>query len=329
MAGISSKALAFGKENKYKFNGIEQNNDFDLNIYEAFYRSLDPQIGRFMQIDPITNYQESQYVSMGNNPVKNMDWLGNYFTWGNATVEETYKKLRLENNSRMEGYMKELEDVVGSKDKKDQKRTEQLTNLINSHAALNGQWDEMEESNIEFHVNSDMPTTPKAAGETSFDVDERRVEIKLGKSDQKLETMAHEFRHGYGFLKGELMGTKQGIDPLSDMMDEVVAFNAGILFTDMSSVNRVADGYFDINWFKSSKMGTGSPYLGLAGREEQLTLNTQSATYIKYNPSDRISNLIKNNINTITGAIDRINGHDTRNGGTSTYYYGHSLENRW
>jgi len=30
MAGISSKALAFGKENKYKFNGIEQNNDFDL-----------------------------------------------------------------------------------------------------------------------------------------------------------------------------------------------------------------------------------------------------------------------------------------------------------
>ena len=51
MAGISSKA-AGGIENKKKYNGIEQNNDFDLNMYDAFYRNLDPQIGRFWQVDP-------------------------------------------------------------------------------------------------------------------------------------------------------------------------------------------------------------------------------------------------------------------------------------
>ena len=48
MAGISDKALK-GQyaENKNKFNGIEQNSGFDLNMYDAFYRNLDPQIGRF------------------------------------------------------------------------------------------------------------------------------------------------------------------------------------------------------------------------------------------------------------------------------------------
>lgn len=75
MSGISSKAV--GKiENKYKFNGIEQNNDFDLNIYDAFYRNLDPQIGRFWEIDPKANLWESPYAIMENNPTLNVDPLG-------------------------------------------------------------------------------------------------------------------------------------------------------------------------------------------------------------------------------------------------------------
>lgn len=77
MAGISSKALAYGDpSNRAKFNGIEQNNDFDLNMYDAFYRNLDLQIGRFWQIDPKPNYGESSYSAMSNNPILYSDFLG-------------------------------------------------------------------------------------------------------------------------------------------------------------------------------------------------------------------------------------------------------------
>jgi hypothetical protein len=78
MAGISDKALNFGSpENKKKWNaGTELNSDFDLNLFETFYRSLDPQIGRFWQKDPKPTDWESLYVSMSNNPILKMDILG-------------------------------------------------------------------------------------------------------------------------------------------------------------------------------------------------------------------------------------------------------------
>ncbi|WP_315817064.1 RHS repeat-associated core domain-containing protein [Paraflavitalea speifideaquila] len=81
MAGISSKALKSNyTENKYKYNGIEQNTDFDLSMYDAFYRNLDPQIGRWWQVDPETEDMEmwSPYVSNYNNPLLYSDPQGDF-----------------------------------------------------------------------------------------------------------------------------------------------------------------------------------------------------------------------------------------------------------
>jgi RHS repeat-associated protein len=78
MAGISSKAA--GKlENRFKYNGIEIDEDLSLNAYEAHYRMLDPSIGRWWQIDPKIEegYESwSPYNSMANDPVKMSDPLG-------------------------------------------------------------------------------------------------------------------------------------------------------------------------------------------------------------------------------------------------------------
>lgn len=62
--------------NVYKYNGIGLNKDLKLEMYDAFYRDLDPQIGRFWQVDPKPTESISPYASMNNNPVLYTDYLG-------------------------------------------------------------------------------------------------------------------------------------------------------------------------------------------------------------------------------------------------------------
>ena len=77
MAGISFKAAGI-VENKKKYNGIEFENDLDLNIYDAQFRELDAQTGKWWQVDPKTDemYMWSTYASNFDNPIRYEDPLG-------------------------------------------------------------------------------------------------------------------------------------------------------------------------------------------------------------------------------------------------------------
>ena len=80
MAGISSKALKTNyAENFKRYNGIEYDSTFGLDEYEAYYRDLDPQTGRWWQIDPKiedANENVSPYASMADDPIRHSDPLG-------------------------------------------------------------------------------------------------------------------------------------------------------------------------------------------------------------------------------------------------------------
>ena len=67
--------------NNYQYNGIEHIQDLGLNVNFAFYRTLDPSLGRWWQVDPEAEsfYGMTPYNSMGNNPVSIVDPEGDFW----------------------------------------------------------------------------------------------------------------------------------------------------------------------------------------------------------------------------------------------------------
>jgi RHS repeat-associated protein len=102
ISALSSTA-PLSKPNQFKFNGIEFTDDFDLNAYDAFYREYDPQLGRWMQIDPKTSGTESPYVGMGNNPLLYNDYLGDTIRFAgdeaSQALQQQYDALRQQSKS--------------------------------------------------------------------------------------------------------------------------------------------------------------------------------------------------------------------------------------
>jgi RHS repeat-associated protein len=64
-------------EQRYKYNGMEEVNDLGLNIlFPSKYRTYDPAIARFMQVDPVPKEHESPYSWNTNNPILFADPTG-------------------------------------------------------------------------------------------------------------------------------------------------------------------------------------------------------------------------------------------------------------
>lgn len=96
IAGISSRKMPDPNEghtrNKDLYNDKELIDDADLNWYDYGFRNYDPQIGRFPQLDPLTDeYPElTPYQYASNEPITNIDLDGLEGVNGVKLMEEVF-----------------------------------------------------------------------------------------------------------------------------------------------------------------------------------------------------------------------------------------------
>jgi RHS repeat-associated protein len=85
ISALSSSA-PLSKPNNFKYNGFEEQTDFDLGWYDYQARFYDPQLGRFMQVDPAADLmrRHSTYNYAFDNPIKFIDPDGMIPTLGDC-----------------------------------------------------------------------------------------------------------------------------------------------------------------------------------------------------------------------------------------------------
>jgi RHS repeat-associated protein len=114
-----------GSDNKYLYNGKEIQQELSLEWYDYGARFYDPQLGRFMTVDPLAEDYDNQspYLYAHNNPVRFTDYLG-MGAQDEVDKDKDKKKKDEEAKKKEEEKKKEAEKKAEESKKKEEKKEE-------------------------------------------------------------------------------------------------------------------------------------------------------------------------------------------------------------
>jgi RHS repeat-associated protein len=258
MAGISSKALAFGTPtNKQKYNGKEEQRQemtdgsgLEWTDYGA--RMYDNQIGRWGVIDSKSEkyIRYSQFAFCGNNPISFFEINGDVFS------EEDWDDYIKPFTDNMNEKEVELRNLLEKTDKKGEK--EKIQSQLNEINLQRAELAILIGSSQKYSFQIDKTLTGNVHGYIGYDFNEKNVVMSL-RNDNDFGMMAHELKHAYQFENGGLglVGMNEVI--LNDQQDENLAYSVGSIYNyDGNEETRNLPSYqsiYNIEEWKNIKFG--------------------------------------------------------------------------
>ncbi len=233
-------------ENRYLFNGMEHCDDLDLNWDMAFFRSYDPAIGRWMQVDPKYTYSQSVYSGMGNNPILYSDMLGDTVKFAGAAEQAAYNDYKKIVDGKVAAYdnkTQRIKDKGGLFSKWRVNRREKKRDG-NAYVQIQGELNDLESAPDIFRIRMGANiSSSSGGGNISFNNTTNEIDINIGTSGPwtQRQRIAHELLHGYQYLNQELDLKRDGHAGIFyDQTDEYAAFRRQNMFST-NTTNQVSD----------------------------------------------------------------------------------------
>ncbi|MBN8683588.1 MAG: hypothetical protein J0L99_13150 [Chitinophagales bacterium] len=229
-------------DNLYKYNGIERNNDFALNMDLALYRAYDPVIGRWWQIDPKINLSLNPYVGFENNPVVMVDMLGDTVKFAGKSEEAAYMEYVAEVAKRAAAIDKEIANARSNLTGKSlERKLKKLNRSRDVYTKIQQEINDLESSDEIFRIRigaNSTSTSEGAGGSLRYNTSTKEIDVNLSTSSDfsEIQRMAHELTHAAQYVSRDLDLRRDGGHVLLyDQSDEVEAYERGNLFHNPSS----------------------------------------------------------------------------------------------